>query len=318
MYLEKAEYLKKVYPIDDCISAITTTEVDHIPVGTPCIVYIKPFSTLTDKKSLFFREDRPKLTRKDKHTNIVVAKDLYNMDLAKANNLLYEHIDNVQTLFIFNAANSTIDYRVSNLEIGHIYFNGIKPIMIDNIGRYDLQRLSDVHSKNELDNFAEMTYESLRNNRYINYTFMDVAKSNQKYMMEDINTIFNSLRKTFTYNLSFFQSPADTIRNLIDIISISFYRLTDVTAIFDYKRSIGMGVEIFLTNALYKPKDMRVPSRSVTYRFLFSKSSEDVLTIDGERIHRLSMCPTDIVVNAVHDVISKNTPNDIVTKSKNK
>ena len=135
-------------------------------------------------------------------------------------------------------------------------------------------------------------------------------------MIEDTNVILNSLGKAYPYNLSSFQSILDGIRNLIDVVSISFYRLTDVTAIFDSKRAIGMGVDIFLTNSLCTAKDMAKGGKNITYRFLFSTSNENIFSIDGEAIQRPSSCSTEAAMRYVHNIMNENVPNDEVLKRK--
>jgi hypothetical protein len=318
MYLKKAEYLKSIYPTKDCISAVTTTITDNgALVGTPCIVQISPFTT--NLFSLF--DDSLAITKNpkkksDEKSSLTGAKELYGMTIAEANALIHRYTSKLRALFVFSTANNYNDFFTSTLQSKSIYFSGIKPIISDEGKRFDISRLSDVHNKQELGDFAEMTYNSLQDHRYINYTFTGVAKSNKKYMTEDINTIFNSLETSYPFHLSSFQSVHDGLRSLIDVVSISFYRLTDVTAIFDSKRSIGMGVDVFLTSSAHTVKNMSDAGRSITYRFLFSASGENIFTIDGEVIQRPSSAATQSIKNKIYSVMGRNVPNDEALKEK--
>lgn len=323
MYPKKAKYLRSIYPEKECVSAITTTMENNTLIGTPCILCIKPFgiksliNPLITKLSFSDKlEDSGKEKITSKETELISAKDLCKMSITEANGLIYRYVHKLKALFIFNTSNNYNDFYTYNLYGKHVYFTGVKPIILDECKHFDVIRLSDVHSKKDINNFAEMTYSSLQDHRYINYTFTNIAKSNKKYMIEDINTIFNSLGKAYPYNLSTFYSLLDGVRDLIDVISISFYKLTDVTAIFDSRRAVGMGVDVYLTNSLCTVKDMGKSGKSMTYRFLFSTSEENIFNIDGEMIHRPSSHLTKDVLSAIYSVITKNIPNDEAIKEK--
>ena len=323
MYLKKAEYLKSIYPEEEYISAVTTGVINsNALVGTPCIAQVKPFrfnpSGLSFDKMAFDSKGREYKKKPEAEQDATTAKDLCNMSLTESNDLIHKYINKLKVLFVFSASNNYNDFYTSTLNSRSIYLSGIKPIILDEGKRLSTARLSDVHSKQELNSFAEMTYNSLQDHRYINYTFTNVAKSNKKYMVEDINTIFNSLGVLYPYNLSSFQSVHDGIRSLIDVVSISFYRLIDVTAIFDSKRAVGMGVDVFLTNSMHTVKSMSNEGKSITYRFLFSAFSDNIFTIDGEAILRPSSTPVQSARNKMHSIISNNVPNDEVLKKRNR
>ena len=321
MYLKKAEYFKSIYPEEECISAVTTAMTDNgTLVGTPCIAQIRPFTSKLYSSNFaemtFDRKGKAYKKESEEKQDMTNAKDLCGMSLTEANDLIHRYISKLKTLFIFSTSNNYNDFYTSNLHSKFIYLSGIKPIILDEGKRFNIARLSDVHGKQELADFTEMTYNSLQDHRYINYTFTNVAKSNKRYMAEDINTIFNGLETAYPYHMSSFQSVRDGVRNLIDVVSVSFYRLTDVTAIFDSKRAIGMGVDVFLTNSTHTVKDMSSAGKGITYRFLFSVSSENIFTIDGEAIIRPSSISTQSARNKVHGVISNNVPNDEALKVK--
>ena len=241
----------------------------------------------------------------------VSAEDLYKMSVVEANKMLRNGVK-VDTMFVFSLYKDYHDFYIHGMQGQQVYFDSKKPLIFDEGHRFELERLTDVHKKDELNNFSEMIYSSLKDNRYINYSFGGVATSNKKYMFEDINIIFNDLKSVFPKNLSFFMSALSngTLRSLVDTVSISFYRIQDVIAIFDSKKTLGMGVEIFLTNSAHKPQHMDVSEATATYRFLFSKSRENILTIDGELINRQHNKATNDALGSAFSVINKNIPID--------
>lgn len=254
---------------------------------------------------------KPKGKPSPANTKKVSAKDLYEMGIVEANKILQSSVK-INTIFVFSLYKDYRDFYVQGMHSHHVYFDGKKPLIFDEGRRFELERLADVHKKDELNNFSEMIRDSLRKNRYINYSFEGVATSNKKYMLEDINTIFNDLQRAFPKNFSFFMSVLNngTLRSLVDTVSISFYRMQDVIAIFDSKETSGMGVEIFLTNSNHRPIFMDEPEATATYRFLFSKSRENILTIDGELINRQNNRTTSDALSVAVSVISKNIPVD--------
>lgn len=248
----------------------------------------------------------------------VSVKDLYTMGIVKANEMLQRKAAKVGVMFAFSFYKDYQDHYVNTMQSHQVYFDGKKPLIYDEGHKFELKRLSDVHSKNYLNNFAEMIADSLKEDRYINYSFGEIASSNKKYIFEDINIIFNSLKKVFPENFSFFRSILNDgrLRSLVDTVSISFYRIQDIIAIFDSKKTSGMGVEIFLTNSVHKPTAMSKSETVATYRFLFSKSRENILTIDGESIRRQHNTSTNDTLGTAFSVINKNIPIDNELKKK--
>lgn len=242
-----------------------------------------------------------------KKTNV---GDLYKMGVVEANKILQNRRSKVDVMFIFSFYKAYKDYYAYTMQTYQVYFDGKIPLIYNEGHRFELERLSDIYKKGDLNNFAEMTADSLKENRYINYNFGGINSSNKKYMFEDINIIFASLKKMFPENFSFFESTLNdgSLRSLVDTISISFYRMQDIIAIFDSKKTSGMGVEIFLTNSAHKPIDISKSETVATYRFLFSKSRENIFTIDGDLIKRQYNTTTNDMLGIAFSVINKNIP----------
>jgi hypothetical protein len=338
MHKTKLEYLQKMHlhPEEDCFSALITVVLDSMIIGTPAIASLKPFSKMAKKAPATvsfaravrmspleeadsgentprYRDPYKKVAyAKPKEDSIekISVKDLYGMGIAEANELLQNSGINANVIFPFSFYEDSKDFYVYRLRANQLYFDGKKPLIFDEGHILELGRLADAHDKDDLQNFVEVVNDSLRSNRYLNYVFSGVALSNIKYMLEDINTIFNSLKKAYPKNVSFYRYPTKAMRCLVDTVSVSFYRIEDVIAIFDFKKMSGIVVEIFLTNSNHKIPDMDRSGSTATYRFLFSKSRENIFSIDGESIKRQYDKNTTDVLSLMSSTISKNIPND--------
>jgi len=239
------------------------------------------------EKYVMKKKLKTKKVEEEEVVNTTVA-ELYKLeDIQKANNILRSSVGRINVLFYFNCYPHEDTHYSHTFTPGQIYFNGKKALIYDDGLIIESDRLSDIHRKGEINNLAEVISESLKEHRYINYTFRNISTANTKYLLEDINTIFNSLKKTYKEHSTFYYSdPEMALRSLIDVVSISFYRLDDAIAIFDSKTSSGICSEIFLTSSSHTEKNIMEHGRTATYRFLFSTSKENLFTIDGERINR--------------------------------
>jgi hypothetical protein len=225
--------------------------------------------------------------------------------VVKANEVLIRSVNEVTVIFLFSLWNDPQDYYITAMRSGHTYFNGKLPLIHDECKRMELKRLKDVHSKRQMKSFPSVILSGLEDQRYINYTFENVSESSKTQVQEDLNSIYNALTEAFPCNICFYGYYAS--RASIDTVSVSFYSLSDVMPIFDSKRSMGVGMEIFLANSNTSYYDLMTRFRSATYRFLFTKDKENIFTIDGEAVRRShdrpsSQCMTEIQTILCRDV----------------
>lgn len=262
--------------------------------------------------------DRALKTRKAP-TESIDPIQLYDMEVRVANLLLQTSFQRGTALVLFKAANNDVDFNKMKISNDQMYFDGKRPLIFDAGHSFELERLSDIYKIKELKDFSNIISSSLKDNRYVNYTFTGVTMSNKKYMLEDVYSIFNSLRKVYPAHVSFFRTAnIEGLRRLIDTVSISFYKLEDVIPIFDFKHTIGVAVEVFLTSSTNTPDDTNVSGVSATYRFLFSKHRENIFSIDGEPLKRSFDSPVDRAIQEVCWVIDKHSPNDTKIKKRKK
>lgn len=335
MYRQKLEYLRSEFVEENCLSAMTLNNQNSnlVSVGTPVLVNIAPFvphsnkASVTRSKKKKASDDLFELVKitgsggqqtaartgkalSGKVDGKITASNLLEMSITEANELIRTSLTRVDVLAPFTNQPGSIDFLVNKSLPHHVSLKKKRPIIFDDGCSFELKRVKDLYNKSEQKNLAEIVSESLVENRYLNYTFIDVAQSNKKYMLEDLNYVFGSLRSMYPENTSFFYSSSDSLRCLIDTISISFYRLDDVIPIFDTSKLLGLAAEIFLTNSYQKVSDMARPGRSATYRFLFSKYRENVFSIDGELISRPQNARTGDILHHVYSRVEKETPVD--------
>jgi len=346
MYIGKAKQFQKAYLEENCASGVTTTTINGMSVGTPCIAIIDPFVACEHKLgnnkygswAKQVRGDMPQTSRdsgrprftkqapsyspkspvkktKDPDKNDTKAIDLYDMDIKKANNIIHNSLNKINLLFLHNQwTGDGRDYSSSNFYASSFHFTGIKPIIYDTCLRVVADRLEDIHTSKDLKSLCSIVSEQLKEYRYVNYVLNNVVKSNVGDRLRDLAAVKDALLKGFPNKICFFGDNASNCRSLIDTISISFYDLSDTIAIFDSKRSRGVCMEVFALSSAVK--DPTYPNKTMTWRFLFSKHRDNVFTIDGESIKR----PCDMSIkDGFHYIergLVKNVANDAAKKNK--
>ncbi len=349
MYIGKIEFFKSLYPEDNCVGGMIVANVRaDLGVGSPCIACHSPFINCKATKELkikqsigqyFFenplgdssslekypssrrsRYKKKMVPEQDKIQDKMKMRELYKIaeeeGIAKANLVISESLNELAALFLFSLWSDGADFYNPPIESSKFFFNGTKPLIFDSCKRVELERLADSHDNEEMKSFADSILEELKRYRYINYTFMGVAKSNKHSMLEDLDCIYRTMKAKFPHNICFFQYNMERMRALLDTVSISFYKMSDVIPVFDHRKGSGIGMEIFLTNSEAKGESLMSHQQSATYRFLFSQSKENIFTIDGEAVHRPSDRPASQCMGHIYNFISGEVPNDLVLKKK--
>lgn len=329
MYPKKVEYFSSglFETGQDFLSGVTTTDIeDLLVVGTPCLF------TITDKE---VRKERPRKKdpfeypdwlanpystgsveyrsgSKDSDDSIKIS-DIYRIaetgGLAKANEFLSEFVYKGRVLVLFPPWNGS-NYGVYTINSSRFYFNGRKPLIYDDCKHNELRRLSDIHDKEEISGFPEMMVEELSKYRYVNYLFSGVARSNVKSVLTELDEVFMTIYKKFPINVCFSQFDQSRLRYLVDVVSVSFYDISDMIPVFDYRKKGGMGMEVFLTNSRLSGKTLMDESLSATYRFIFSNSRDNIFSVDGEPVGRPHDLSTVNSLQNMRQLIEREVPND--------
>ena len=325
MYLEKLKFFHTQYPEDKCISGITTTQFNGVPVGTPGMIRVDPFhifdpdSKPTEMKTIGqprwapSGEDLsspPPGEKSGKKSSGLDLRKIAEENVRKANRIISSSISKATLFLPFAVHSSDIDYQSCMIHTRNFHINGSVPLIYDKCKHMKMQRLSDIHDTSEISSFSDVLSESLKEYRYVNYTFVDLARSTKKYILEDLNTLYNALSRAYSYKVSIFQFPHDRLNAILDVLSISFYRIADVIPIFDSKRSEGICMEIFAANSRMTSDTLMREHNAATFRLLFAKSKENLFTIDGEVIQRPCDIRASTVLSNVASLIAQDVPND--------
>jgi hypothetical protein len=326
MYPKKVSYFKTKYKEENCASGIITTSVEWLTVGTPCIASVNPFRAqlqLPDAdivanidQNLYYKGD----SRRPENLPTIKMKDIYEIaakrGIDEANAIIRNNLSSVQATFVFTNWNDKFDYFSKPVNSRQFRFDGKKPIIFDdNFKQINLNSQKDMHKSEDLSNVADKVLKYLKDYRYVNYIFRRVAESNKKSVIESMDSIFKNMASRFPMGVCFRQHGSNRTRFLIDTLCVSFYRLSDVIPVFDY-RNLGVGIEVVMTNSQAEGEDMQANGMSLCYRFLFSESSENVFTIDGEKIERPNDISVSDGVKYMKAKIDREVPNDFALTNK--
>jgi len=304
MHPKKIKYLVDAYGSKEKMShAIITGKVYDLFVGTPVIVNMGDFA-LSESAYYKFFDGQVELTKK---TNIP-ALFSRNPNPAVVTECVHTSVGKTNVLIPFSFWNQNTDHNYMAMNTRSVYFTGESPILFDEGKQVTSASLSEVHSKDELKHFPDIVAEMLSKYRYVTYTLENIVQSNKKRMLGDIEAVFVSLRSKYKDHISFFQGDGHPVRIVIDSVVVSFYRMQDIIPIFDTKQGAGVVSEVTLTNSALNPADFI--QKSITYRFIFSPSKENVFTIDGEKIMRPYDKPTVVALESMGDMIYKHAPYD--------
>jgi hypothetical protein len=229
-------------------------------------------------------------------------------NVAKANKLIHSRVAKTKLFFPHSILSKENDFYVRDVGAQSFYFTGIKPIIYDSCLRVEAERLGDIHDGKEQKSLYDIIASKLKEHRYVNYVFNNVARSNAKDVFSDLLTIKDLFSRVAKNSICVFQYAGSRCRSLIDTISVSFYKMSDVISIFDSRRADGICMEVFMLSKSIN--DITYPGKTMTWRFIFSKYKDNLFVIDGERIIR----PSDMSISDgfiyMDRLLFDNTAND--------
>ena len=300
MYDKKLKYLRNGYKRSLLMSGISTTVVNYFPVGSPCIGIIDSRDCF--KKSSPGNISRPSL--EDMH------KIVEKRDEAKIRSLLNNHISNITLMFPFNMGTDGLDLVTAALKIDYFHYINKPPLIHDTSHNSNLSMGEGLKSYiQDVQKLPTLIYEQLKSNRFINYTFYDIKKSNVSDIESYLKAIIKVLSKEYPSKISYHKHNTRN-RVLIDTMSISFYNLIDIIPIFDRKKSEGVGIDIMLTNSEVEPDRIMSEGYSLLFRFIFGRYRENIFTLDGAAIQRPWSQPVNEIIERICSLLKSECPRD--------
>lgn len=190
-----------------------------------------------------------------------------------------------------------------------------KPILRDTYRSSVVKSLGGITPAKKLPELPVKISKSLKKYRYINYVLHGLCMSNVSTTINRLYAMIESFMHKYPNHTCVYMR-GNGRGTLIDTLSISFYKLTDVIPIFDPKRTSGVAMELLLTNSLLSGKDiLNDDSNYVLIRILLSKHRDNIFTIDGERIVRHFERPiSDVLNDQVYPLLKRSTPDDTALK----
>lgn len=202
-------------------------------------------------------------------------------------------------------------YSVNN---NQIYCTKITPIIQDKFKSISVEKFSDIVTSNAMPELPDKITEALKKYRYLNYELKEVTISKINKILDGLTNMAKSLIGKYQYSMCvyFYGNARET---LVDLISISFHRISDVMPIFDYRKTSGIAVEIVLTNSMYDINHFGYTGHNMNHyidiRFVFSRHRDNLFTIDGEHIMRTFQCGVfDAIRDKIQHVLNNYTPDD--------
>ena len=318
MYKKRVEHFKAMFPEKNCIGGITTNSIHSNTVGSPCMANIRPFSPKISDIDEIYKVRIEQLMSGPENTidgrKILFANNLYDIDVHAARDLIRSSVKEIELVIPFNLDRNRDNFVGLITSSDNIFFNATKPLIFDD-NKYmniDTDELDDNDSPDKL---LDILINDLKEFRYVNIVIDDIYESNKSIVRKLLKSIMSKLFKIYKakvciYNTNLVQSSSI----LLNVVSISSYKLKDMIPIFDAKHTDGIGIEIEISNSCIDCKSSI--SKSCVYRFVFSKSRDNILIIDGESIKR----PLDMpVMDCIEPALAKlllNTPNNKVSKLK--
>jgi len=301
MYDKRLEYFRKDYfsKEDPLMSGISTAAMGHLLIGSPCIGFISGNECL----------------KKPTHgENMISLKDIADIikkgDEVEIRSTIDNHLSHILMLFLFNMGTTDLYFATPPIRINQFYYIHKPPLIYDTSSNSNLSITGGLESYiKDVEELPALIYEQLKSNRFINYTFHDIKKSNVSGIESNLRKIIKVFSKEYPSRLSY-HKYSTVNRVLIDTMSISFYNLVDVIPIFDYKKAKGVGMDITLTNSEIKLNKIMMKGYSSLFRFIFGKYRENIFTLDGAAIHRPHSQSVDSVIKYICELLKNECPRD--------
>lgn len=284
------------------LAGAITAQQSNMDIGSPCIVDFGRIRTSDKETTDKLRDAVKDIFTNGKNIPIALNKLLYDID---------DRSDiHIPVIHLFPSRTDVNMSYVENRYSSEIHCVRTIALLSDD---YKSERLDSLRQL-KVDNaklFFENIGKDLDKYRYVNYIVDGICASKVSAIYSDISMVTNSLSYTYPRNTCTYIRGGGS-STLLDTLSISFYKLSDVIPIFDKKCSDGIAIEILLTNALLTAEDIISNSNNyILVRFLFSKYNDNLFTIDGEKIKRPFQCTINesIEIN-IDGALTKYTPDD--------
>lgn len=303
MYDKKLEWFKDAYKRNLLISGLSSVAVGYLPIGSPCIGIIDSKSCIKKPQHI----NTPQFSLED------IAKAIKKGDEAEMRSIMNNQMLSITILFPFNIGADSIDFVKTSLRISCFYYIHKLPLIYDTpyTARWDASYITETSEFfiEDIKELPALIQEQLKSNRFVNYTFFNIKRSNIFNIESNLKAIIKVLSKEYPSKASYHRYRTDN-RVLLDTMSISFYNLVDVIPIFDHKKAEGVGIDIMLTNSEVGQDKIMSEGYSLLFRFIFGKYRENIFALDGETIRRPYSQAVGATIDSACELLKNQCPRD--------
>jgi len=286
-----------------------------MPIGTPCLAWVEPFHLGNAAIDSYYDTlPRDMIEKKLTMEELLAMK----LDPYMITDLIHKSVGKIYIVHLFpTSALGKREYYTHQIATNNTTIIPLKPLIYDegtiiNIAEAKdmFDEVDDVASK-----FPTFVINMLKDTRYVTYILNNVTRNVIKNIGGACSDLINALRRHLPESVLTMQTNTSTVRSLYDTVVISFYHIDDMIAVFD-RSKVGIAMEMYLTNSVWSPGEM--VEKSSVFRFLFSKSRENLFTIDGESIKRQMDAPVGDAKEVLNWIFAKHFPVSLEESKKEK
>jgi len=219
----------------------------------------------------------------------------------------------ITVVFLFRTNADEYGFATTSIKINEFYYIDKPPLIYDTSfdAEWDASQTIGTSGSyvGDIQKLPTAIQKQLEDNRFVNYTFYNIKRSNVSNIESDLKAITEELSKKWPIKMSYYKLNPDN-KVLLDIMSISFYNLTDVIPIFNCKKAKGVGMNIMLTNSEVNSNKIMSNGYGLLFGFIFGKYKENIYTLDGEAIYRPYGQPADEVIRYICKLLKQHCPQD--------
>lgn len=308
----RVELLKKTFHERDCLGAIGMTEfVDYrVPIGTPLVMHVEPFTAAVpanigetlglkpnQKSSGYYSfGEKGKTTLRDL---VEVCTPTHSIEI------LTHSVARIKVINLFPNREDGGDYTVFTCPPVALSLTNTPPLFWDTgLDFVDKNICETLVGPSPIETLSSL----LSAHRCVTFCFTNLNKQVSGLIFKDIHQLFTKLHDKYSVSKCYSCTNLRETGLLADVGSVSFYNLSDIIAVYDSKKAVGVAVDISVSSSLVKaPGDLSNTSWLV--RFIFNIHKENIYTIDGEPINRWpNMYSVNTGLSNLSEFLTKNTP----------
>lgn len=150
--------------------------------------------------------------------------------------------------------------------------------------------------------------------RYVNFS-MDIVKAKRAAVLDGLSARIDNICGTFYSHHKVLYYKLIDRSFLLDVISVSFYKLNEIISIFNSTKSEGIVMEITLLNSMTDWHVMVNNGYYFTTRIAFSKYKDNLFVVDGEMLNFAKGTSVSSVLDVITNEMQRNSPDDSYIKN---